>query len=366
MNNTFEEILIKRHLVKLTDCMYWNNREDSIIVYTKLKENPENINPKPLVDSLLKMDYYKNDFFFTSTSFDTTLVKTLIDNGFIILSSKSYINKYNKYLAWSAFNLNKKFIYSKIMMFGVIYNKYPILFLNNVNESKAALKMLHKYELKVNIDFEKIVDKCNDIHGDAWLNNKLKNCFKKLYKENNPNFKFISFALYRDNELKAGDFGIIHGKMYISYCGFYEESGSGMVQMIKMFRYLKNTGIICCNLFGNDSESKYKHKLGAVDINRNDYIELFRKICIEPKGALDFHNRGIVYLENEYYENAIHDFNEAIKLDSSCAPSYFSRGAVHFFFKNLEQCIKDIEKSIELDPENEQYKYWLGKIKEKL
>jgi Leu/Phe-tRNA-protein transferase len=274
--NIVEDVLMNKYLKDLCENMYWNNKNDAILVYIKENTNLEKINPELLISTLLKMNNYENDFWFMSPSFDILLVAKLIESGFIILSGRNYINKYNKKWSWDEKYFGKKYFFSKTMMFAMLYNKYPILFLNNVHEPKTVLRVLNRYELKIDSDFDKIVDKCSEIHGEYWLSQKMRNCYKKLYKENRENFKFISFALYHDNELKAGEFGCIVGKMYISYSGYYEKSGAGTVQMIKMFRYLKDAGFICCNLFGEGF--RYKYRFGTIDLNIKDYFKLFNEI----------------------------------------------------------------------------------------
>ena len=277
-NNFVENVLLQKYLYPLIDGMYWNNYNKKILVYVKANVNPQIVNPDLLVSALLKMENYDNDFWFMSSSFDINLIEKLIENGFIILGGKNYINKYNKKWMWDKKFNSKKYFSSMFMIFAMIYNKYQVLCLNNVYEPKNALRLLDKYELKINTDFDKVIDKCSEIHGEGWLTKKMRNCFKKLYRINNDRFKFISFSLYRNNQLKAGEFGCIIGKMYFSYSGYHEESGSGIIQLIKMFRYLKNTGIDFCNFFGASEHGgdKYKYKFGVKDISREEYFELLK------------------------------------------------------------------------------------------
>jgi Leu/Phe-tRNA-protein transferase len=273
--NIVEDILVEKYLKKLTENMYWNNNNNEILVYVKANIDFKEINPKLLVDTLLKMDNYENQFWFMSPAFDTSLVKKLITSGFEIYLQRNYVNKINKKWSWDDKYFNKKYISSKLMMIGMIPNKYAVLYLNNVHEPKSASRLLKKYELKIDSDFDKIVDKCSEIHDDRWLFKEMKDYYKKIYRENDINFKFTSFALYRNNELKAGEFGCIIGKIYYSYSGYHEESSAGTVQMIKMFRYLKKNGFLCCNLGpASEEEYKYKYKLGAIDISRNEYLKL--------------------------------------------------------------------------------------------
>ena len=136
-------------------------------------------------------------------------------------------------------------------------------------------KRLNEYNLKINIDFNEIVNKCVQLHGEQCLTEPLRECIKKACRNNKINI--ISFGLYKNNVLKSGEFGVLIGKMYISYSGYYIESSAGTIQMIKMFRYLRDSGVICCNLFGTGDKMEYKYRFGAIDICRNEYIKLFRE-----------------------------------------------------------------------------------------
>jgi Leu/Phe-tRNA-protein transferase len=158
-------------------------------------------------------------------------------------------------------------------MVAKIYNKYHILFLKNLYIPKNVMKKLDYY--KINTDFDVIIDNCVKNHGEEWLSKQLVKCFKLLHLEND-NMKITCFCLYKNNELKSGEFGIIIGKMYFSYSGYYEESSAGTIQMSKMFLYLKNNGFICCNLFGTGKEDKYRFL--TIDINREDYIKLYNEL----------------------------------------------------------------------------------------
>jgi Leu/Phe-tRNA-protein transferase len=273
--NKVENILIKKYFKKLPEInMYWNKRSDEILVYMKSNVCMENANIKILLDVLLQMDN-STVLYFMSSSFNLHLIKKLITCGFSIYFQRNYINKYNKKWFWDDKYNNKKYIYSKLMLQGKIYNRYTILNLNNVHEPKRALKLMDKYELKFDIDFNIIVDKCSEIHGEEWLSVKMRNIYKKLYRENEINFKLVSFALYRNDELKAGEFGCIIRNMYISYSGYHEESSAGTVQLLKMFRYLKENKIMYCDLGPASEKFKYKYRFGAIDVEKEEYYKMF-------------------------------------------------------------------------------------------
>jgi Leu/Phe-tRNA-protein transferase len=85
--------------------------------------------------------------------------------------------------------------------------------------------------------------------------------------------KTVSFGVYRDGELKAGEFGVLAGSVYTSYSGYYDEDNAGTAQMILMARYLEQRGAPFLDL---GMPLPYKNDLGAVDIPPRRFVELFR------------------------------------------------------------------------------------------
>jgi Leu/Phe-tRNA-protein transferase len=82
-----------------------------------------------------------------------------------------------------------------------------------------------------------------------------------------------SFALYRDGKLAAGEFGIICGKVYTSYSGFYDEDNAGTVQLILAARHLQEQGF---SFFDLGMPLDYKTDLGAESISAEAFVKLFR------------------------------------------------------------------------------------------
>jgi hypothetical protein len=95
-----------------------------------------------------------------------------------------------------------------------------------------------------------------------------------------PHVRPVSFGVYRNGELKAGEFGIIEGRVYTSYSGYYEEDNAGTVQLILTAQFLQNSGF---DFFDLGMPLAYKYALGAQDIDPFSFILLFRRaqICYD-------------------------------------------------------------------------------------
>ncbi|MBI1213094.1 MAG: tetratricopeptide repeat protein [Alphaproteobacteria bacterium] len=66
--------------------------------------------------------------------------------------------------------------------------------------------------------------------------------------------------------------------------------------------------------------------------------------------AIDYFNRGLHYAKTQHYEEAIADFDQAIKIKPDFANAYFVRGTVKQVMGANEDGAADIAKAKELDP----------------
>ena len=99
---------------------------------------------------------------------------------------------------------------------------------------------------------------------------------------------------------------------------------------------------------------------GRSYLNEQQYdkaLEEFNQaISLYPSSSSMYFNRGATYLEKKNYDQAIADFDKAIELSPNYADAYNDRGLAYSYKGNREQAIKDCKKAVELDPKNELYK----------
>ncbi len=60
-------------------------------------------------------------------------------------------------------------------------------------------------------------------------------------------------------------------------------------------------------------------------------------------------NRGILFNRARRFDDAITDFNEAMRLDPAKGEAYLNRGNSYFFKKNFPAALADYDRAIELD-----------------
>jgi len=159
-----------------------------------------------------------------------------------------------------------------------LHQERSVLFFGDLHVKRSVKPWLSRYELRFDTDFETIVNKCLKIHGRGWLTPSLIKTLCMLRdqagEEAPAGFpRPVSFGLYRQGELKAGEFGVLCGRVYTSYSGYREEDNAGTVQMILMIRALEEAGFAFLD-FGMPFE--YKTSLGARDISPEEFTVLFR------------------------------------------------------------------------------------------
>ena len=210
-----------------------------------------------IVDALLETDY--SEEFCLARDFDEDFICRLMEAGFLVMSTE---------------------IQEEIPSGDPFYILLPklhlvrsVLFFPDLHIKKSIRPCLSNYELKIDKDFDTILDKCIKTHGSDWLTPPLVNAIRKLRFGKDKRIRPVSFGVCREGELKAGEFGVVMGRVYTSYSGYYDEDNAGTVQMILMAQWLQSAGFDFLD-FGMPLD--YKTRLGAQDISPGHFVELFR------------------------------------------------------------------------------------------
>ncbi|MDZ7814749.1 MAG: tetratricopeptide repeat protein [Planctomycetota bacterium] len=90
-----------------------------------------------------------------------------------------------------------------------------------------------------------------------------------------------------------------------------------------------------------------KFELGRHEEAIKDYDEAIR---LDPKYAAAYNNRGAANVKLGRHKDALSDYDEAIKLDPKYALAYRNRGNAKFELDRYEEAIKDYDEAIKLDP----------------
>ena len=87
-------------------------------------------------------------------------------------------------------------------------------------------------------------------------------------------------------------------------------------------------------------------------------------MAIAPDASETNLNRGIFYTQQEKYELALKDLNRAIELDPENPLAYFSRGNVYTLQEKWEPATADYERALELNPNDFQVQMSLKNIEQ--
>jgi Leu/Phe-tRNA-protein transferase len=148
-----------------------------------------------------------------------------------------------------------------------------VLFWDDLHETKSARRMLKRYELRYDRDFDLVLENCARVHGEGWLTPPLRESIRRIRGMPGCPVRPVSFGVYRDGELLAGEFGVEAGRVYTSYSGYREEDSAGTVQMLLTGRYLRDRGFAFWDL---GMPLDYKDRLGAKNISPVEFVDLFR------------------------------------------------------------------------------------------
>ena len=226
-----------------------------------------------VVDAMLDTEY--NEEFCLAKDFEEDFIVRMMEAGFLIMSMELKTDDEND----TGVPTDRFFI-----LLPKLHLTRSVLLFPELHIKKNIRPLLCSYTLQVDADFDLIMDKCIGIHGEDWLTPPLVEIIRNLHqaaaepeavssgKKLLP--KPISFGLYRDGELKAGEFGILMGRTYTSYSGYFEEDNAGTVQMILMAQWMEKSGFDFLD-FGMPMD--YKNDLGARNIEPRSFVELFRK-----------------------------------------------------------------------------------------
>ena len=221
-----------------------------------------------VVDAMLATDY--DEDFCIAVDFSPKFIARLMEAGFLVMSANTGGDDSEK---------------QDFILLPKLHLERSALFFENLHIKKSIRRFLSRYELRPDAEFDYIVDRCVEKHGDDWLTPPLIECIKDI-RVSHPdgmtnegqlvptaNAYPASFALYRDGKLTAGEFGVVCGRVYTSYSGFYDEDNAGSVQLILATRHLQEQGF---SFFDLGMPMDYKTTLGAVDIDTEEFVRLFR------------------------------------------------------------------------------------------
>jgi len=229
--------------------------------------------PREAVDAMLATGY--SEEFCVSPSFEPGFIAGLMEAGFLVMSARIGGEEGGGEDSETGESQEGGGGEPLFLPLPKLHLSRSALFFDRLRVKKSIRRLLGRYELRPDSDFDLILDRCVETHGDGWLTPPLVGAIRAIRRGGRPRGGAypMSLALYRGEKLVAGEFGVKAGRVYTSYSGYYSESGSGTAQIILAARYLQEHGFAFLDL---GMPLGYKNDLGAVDISPEEFVRLFR------------------------------------------------------------------------------------------
>jgi Leu/Phe-tRNA-protein transferase len=228
--------------------------------------------PSLVVDGLLLTQYDQD--FCLALDFDPCFIADMMAAGFLVMSA-SFEEKGEP-------GENGPAATEQYFLLPKLHLVRSVLFWEDLRETKSAKHLFSRYELRYDTDFDYILERCAEIHGEDWLTPPLRESIRRIRELPHCPVRPVSFGVYREGKLRAGEFGVQTGGVYTSYSGYHEENSAGTVQMLLAGHYLRERGYAFWDL---GMPLDYKEKLGAKNVSPERFVELFREaLRVQPKG----------------------------------------------------------------------------------
>ena len=107
------------------------------------------------------------------------------------------------------------------------------------------------------------------------------------------------------------------------------------------------------------------YNLGSIYLNikdyRNSYIYFINALKIVPNHIPTLNNLAVVMINTKKYNEGLKYLNQIIKIDKKFAPAYTNIGNIYWYKDEVEKCIINYKKSVDLNPLNiNSYRNLLG------
>ena len=152
-----------------------------------------------------------------------------------------------------------------------------VLFPDDLKISKSIKPLLNRneFDFTINQSFAEVIHQCKKINRPGqqgtWITDEVEKAFIKMHQLGHAH----SAEVWKNEELVGGLYGIRMGKVFFGESMFSKQSNASRFAFIKYVQQLKEEGVelIDCQVY-----TEYLESLGAVMIERSDFVDLLNEL----------------------------------------------------------------------------------------
>ncbi len=141
-----------------------------------------------------------------------------------------------------------------------------IIPLDAVHISKSLAKTLRsdRFDIRVDHDFNAVIEGCAKRSGDTWINNRIKSLYGQLFERG-----FVhTIEVYQDNQLVGGLYGVSIGAAFFGESMFHHVTDASKVALVHLAARLIHGQY---ELLDTQFLTPHLATLGGIEIPRDDY-----------------------------------------------------------------------------------------------
>ena len=149
-----------------------------------------------------------------------------------------------------------------------------VLYPKDIKISKSLRRSMHKFEVRIDTDFESVMRKCRQVRVDneegTWILEDVIDAYVQIHKQGLAK----SFEVYHDNELVGGLYGIDLGKVFCGESMFQTKSDASKVALVYLTQYCLENGyeLIDCQV-----PSEHLKSMGAIEMKREEFLDILEE-----------------------------------------------------------------------------------------
>jgi leucyl/phenylalanyl-tRNA---protein transferase len=159
-------------------------------------------------------------------------------------------------------------------------NPRAILPLSKLQVSRSLRQSCRRFRISIDEAFDDVVDACGDpARPHGWITDDIATAYKELHRLGWAH----SVETWVDGELAGGLYGVAIGAFFAGESMFHHERDASKVALVALVDAMKSTGGALLDV---QWLTPHLETLGALDIDRSDYLELLEAAIERPLATI--------------------------------------------------------------------------------